>query len=591
VRSLRPALWRRVAGGVGFAVLLLSSFPPVRLSAQDSVIVIDPSAAPSDTAVIGGLPSDVIAEAMRAFTDSSAIRITGGFTVPAGTRIDGDLAVFRGTVLIEGEVHGSVTVVNGDLALRRGGQIQGAVLVAGGRLLRDGTGSIDGNVRVYWDAAPVLRQPDGTLALRERRRTLGELTTARKSFQTGRIRTTLVLGTNQTYNRVEGLPIVFGPTFGWRASPTVNGSLELRGLLRTAGTASSGSEEFGYWARTDWSFEQAHRIGFGLKAYSLMAGIEEHTLPGDEVGWSSFLMQRDYRDYYGTQGVSGSVFVNPVPWLRVEPSLRYQRESSVRANDPWSLFRNTDRWRPNPIIDDGHYTTAGLGLTVDTRDTRRSTTSGWWIRLNYEHTTSQDVAPVTLPVEVRPDLPARHYQFGRVELDARRYTRISPDMRLNLRLWAGGWAGGDPLPVQRRLSLGGLDLLPGYSFRSFTCAPAGYVDPSQAALCDRAVVTQLEFRHHLNLGLGYHLHDRENRELDRFIGIDEADLVVFSDAGKSWLTGDGPGRVPNGRLPVLREWKADVGFGLDLGGIGAYLVKALTDGQPVRVFLRLSRRF
>ncbi len=43
------------------------------------------------------------------------------------------------------------------------------------------------------------------------------------------------------------------------------------------------------------------------------------------------------------------------------------------------------------------------------------------------------------------------------------------------------------------------------------------------------------------------------------------------DAGKSWLTGDGPGRVPNNRIPSLDEWKADLGVGADAGWVGIYL--------------------
>ena len=70
-----------------------------------------------------------------------------------------------------------------------------------------------GRERVYWDAAPVIRTAEGSLTLRERRRSLGDLATARTSFQVGRIRTTLSLATGGTYNRVEGLPILFGPLF------------------------------------------------------------------------------------------------------------------------------------------------------------------------------------------------------------------------------------------------------------------------------------------------------------------------------------------------------------------------------------------
>ena len=57
------------------------------------------------------------------------------------------------------------------------------------------------------------------------------------------------------------------------------------------------------------------------------------------------------------------------------------------------------------------------------------------------------------------------------------------------------------------------------------------------------------------------------------------------------LTGDGPGRVPNNRIPSLDEWKADLGVGADAGWIGVYLAKAVTDGEPVRFFIRLERRF
>ena len=42
----------------------------------------------------------------------------------------------------------------------------------------------------------------------------------------------------------------------------------------------------------------------------------------------------------------------------------------VRATDPWSLLRNSDRWRRNPLSDDGHYFTTGLQLDLDTRNDR-----------------------------------------------------------------------------------------------------------------------------------------------------------------------------------------------------------------------------
>jgi hypothetical protein len=215
------------------------------------------------------------------------------------------------------------------------------------------------------------------------------------------------------------------------------------------------------------------------------------------------------------------------------------------------------------------------------------------IRGRFEHSTSDDIAPVALPLEVRPGLPTGGgYRTDRVSLDVRRYSRLTPGLRVNARIRADGWVAGSRLPVQRRLSLGGPDLLPGFDFRSTTCAPRGFSDPSNPALCDRMIATQVEVRTRLGLNLGYRMPDREGTRPGRFIGIEEADLVFFSDAGKAWLAGSGPGQVPVNRIPVLNEWALDVGLGLDAGEIGAYLAKSVSQGgEPVRFVVRLQRRF
>ena len=67
--------------------------------------------------------------------------------------------------------------------------------------------------------------------------------------------------------------------------------------------------------------------------------------------------------------------------------------------------------------------------------------------------------------------------------------------------------------------------------------------------------------------------------------------MLFSDAGKAWLAGDGPGQVPVNRLPVLREWSLDLGIGLDAGEIGAYLAKSISSDESVKFVVRLQRRF
>jgi hypothetical protein len=559
---------------------------------QDSVIVIDPDAPPGASVVRGGPPRSVVTELIAFYNDSATTRMQGDVSLPPGSRFEGKLALYRGSLRVAGRVTGPIAVANGTLYLLPGASVEGEILVVGGRLLRSEQVDHVGAQRVYWDAAPVIRGPDGLLELRERRRALGELAAARTSFQVGRVRTTLSVSTGGAYNRIEGLPVLFGPMFELRPSSRTFTRLDVRGILRTAGESTELRSDFGYVVRGDIRFEGRPEFGFGGRLYSEVQPIENQPLSSTESGWSAFLLQRDYRDYYDREGVEGWAYIRPAPALRIALSLGRDSERSVRATDPWSLLRNSDRWRRNPLIDDGHYFTTGLQVDFDTRNERDRPTTGWLLQASYEHLTSDDIAPVALPPVVRPSPQSGGgYTSDRISLDFRHYSRLTPGLQVHARLRGDGWIGGDRLPVQRRVSLGGPDLLPGFEFRAFTCAPRGFSDPSELALCDRMLATQVEVRTRLGLNLGFRLPARQAGGQGRFIGIEEADLVFFSDAGKAWLAGGGPGQIPANRFPALNEWELDIGIGFDTGELGAYLAKSVSESEPVRFLVRLQRRF
>lgn len=583
-----------LARGLAAALLALAAaglVRPAALAAQDTVVVIDPDAPPADTTLRPGLPPDVLRQAIAAYNDSAATRLAGDVVVAAGARWTGPVALVRGTLRVAGRIAGPVTVINGNLRVLDGGEIAGDVLVVGGRFTVEAGGRHTGAVRAFWDAAPVERQADGLLAERPPRRTVGDLATARWAFGTDRLRTTLVLATDGTYNRVEGLPIVGGPTVAWRPSPGNQLRLDLRGLLRTSADPSGLRSDVGYRADLAWTHEGHPGYTLGLRAHSVIDAIEDQPLGRGENGWSAFLLQTDYRDYYERVGWGGYAALLPVRGLRLEASYRYDREGSVPAGDPWSLFRNSDVWRANPLVDDGHFATAALRLAVDTRNDPGDPTSGWLLDARYEYARSTDVGPVPLPPEVRDPPPIDGtYDFNRVWFDLRRYTRLSAAYQLNLRVAGGGWVGGDALPVQRRVAVGGPDLLPGYPFRAKRCQ-GPLDDPARAALCDRSLAVQAELRRRINLGWNWRVPDPAGDGLDRVFGLNQLDLVLMGNLADGWLAGDGPGRVPANRLPALKEWLADVGIGADAGGIGVYFAKALTGSEPVRFTVRLQRRF
>ncbi len=579
---------------VGWSTLVLAALALAGLGrparAQDSLVVIRPIVTGADTMAAGAPSPEVVRRVIRAFNDSLASRFVGSFLLPAGSRHIGQMAVYRGNLRVYGRIDGDVTVINGDLIVASGGLVSGDVLVVGGRIEVRPGGIIVGRREEHEGLAPVVRGVNGLLAEREARKPLGELAAARTTFQAAGIKTTLNLETGKTYNRVEGLPIVFGPTFTTQA--TVDAKVDVRGIFRPATDRTKLRDDIGFVVSTEFSGGgRARWLTFGGRGYRQIVPIEDQPLARGEAGWSAFLLQRDYRDHYEARGIEGFASARPAKGVALGFSFRGDLERSVPASDPISIFRNSDTWRPNPLIDDGHYRTARFTLDLDSRNDQRRPAAGWLIHAQLEHSTSSDASPVALPPEVRSPLPPGGLAFSKLWFDARRYARFNPTSLASLRVVGGGWIGGDPLPVQRRVSLGGPDILPGFGFRDLNCGPAGFVDQARASLCDRMLAVQLEVRTNFPVKLPFRLVPPDVAVLQQVLGIEQAELVIFGDAGKAWLTGAGPGRVPNNRIPVLGEWDADAGFGIDTGGLGLYVAKALTADQPIRFIIRLQQRF
>ena len=584
--SLRPALFRILPL---FPVLLALADPAS--AQQDTVNVIDPAAPPAMGQWRSGAPIEAVQDAVARYNDSTATRLYGSFTVGSGTTIRGDVGMYRGTLRVSGRIIGRVTILNGTLIIGPTGTVEGEVLVVGGRFLTQPGGTHTGGMRSYADPAPVVRTATGLLEIREEPMTLGELARARTTFTAGKLSTELVLETGRTYNRVEGLPIIAGPTFSFPTPNDGEAKIDLRGILRTESDPTDQRSEFGFRTRFEWQKRSGLRYGIGGTWSQEVTPIEDQPFSLAEIGWSTFLLGRDYRDYYQDEGFGGYAFAYPLRSLRVEGAIDYRQRTSVPASDPVNLA-DPDPWRPNPLVDDGHYTTFRGAAEFDSRNATRTPTSGWYARASVERQTSGDVAPAALPAEVRDPLPTgRDYRFYKLWMDVRTYARINAFARANLRMVGGGWLGGDPLPVQERVALGGYDILPGYQFRDQRCAPSGYTDPALTALCDRSLAFQAEARFRFRLGLREWLGTGEWVLLERLVGADQADVVVFGDMGKAWLAGEGPGRVPSNRIPKLNEWAYDAGVGLDFDGLAVYLATPLTGSWEPRLTFRLQRRF
>jgi outer membrane protein assembly factor BamA len=334
-------------------------------------------------------------------------------------------------------------------------------------------------------------------------------------------------------------------------------------------------------------------VSVGGRLFDVAEGVEQWQLSNAEAGLASFFFHRDYRDYYGRHG--GQIFAALRATEDADLTLSYgdERWSSRETRDPFALTMNGLAWRENPRMDAGRFHVANLTLRIDTRNDVFDPWAGWYLLADFERGVGAiDAAGPTSPGVRGTPLGTPRYQ--RAFVDVRRYNRVAPTAQLNLRLVFGGWVSGDPLPLQRRLSIDGPGTVPGFDFRSAggtdvgTCSE-GSAPSGRPAQCERVALSQLEYRNDMHISM-FGGSGATRRMRFRADGA----WVFFADAGRGWLV-NAPGSALNiGRreFPALSSYRTDIGAGLDFDRLGIYVAKALSVPQEqVNVFLRVRHRF
>jgi hypothetical protein len=574
--------------------------------AQDTTITIRPSPRGAvQPLTVRQLPADVASQAIQLYNAPTTVRLTGPAWVPAARGIDGDVAILGGPAVIAGRISGTLEILNGDLTFETGAVVGGDVLVVGGSITGADHADVQGDVRRFRTPLRYRRESD-SLVYEAGRTLLPPRWIQQLEWGEGSRgnRAGMLLALAGTYNRVEGLPVLFGPRVDLRVNGTTRFQADALAVFRTA-DISFDSGDIGYRTHGELVFGNRERnIGFGVRAFDLVTPVEAWPLKDFEVGWASFLFHRDYRDYYRRHGAGFYAAWRMARGVGVSAEFRSQSEASLAARSPWTLFRTDEPWRPNPAVTDGRYRALVLALRLDTRNDRAAPSAGWLAAWEYEVGQGRDLTGsldavycgiVAGPCAV-PPTAGTTLDYQRIAFDARRYLRLSPSARLNLRLAGGGWVGGDPLPLQRRLSLGYPDPLPGYGFRQFACDPGAVA--GSPALCDRALLLQAEFRTHLGLDFGPQWASdwgTGDEEYEPF-HVSGPDLVVFADAGRAWSVTRGglagPDMIPPDKLPALSTYRTDVGIGLDFGPLGFYLAKPFDHASRAVTFtVRMGRRF
>lgn len=560
-------------------VLALGPGTPMGASAQD--------------ALTGGpLPSEIEQEILEFLNDPSTLRAAGGTRIPAQSRLIGPLGVLGGELRVSGVIEGPVMVVNGDLSMAPGARIVGDVLVVGGRIEIEDSSQIRGAVRNYMAPLRFRIRADQVEPAQPGLRDLPPLLQADLGFATLRP----VLRSAGNYNRSEGLPVHMGAQLGTGGrNPT---ELDALALWRSASGLELESEALGY--RIDLT-QELGGSGEALAGFSLFSEtrpIERRGLSRAEAAISTFFLRRDVRDYFETEGWSLRLELNPLDRpLRARLEYREETHATALTRNPWTLRDQNRPWRPAALVAEGPTRLLELGLVWDTRNDLRDPATGWLVEggLRRQVGGGLRVPDFTIP----EDAGATPFQADDgafslatdVTLDIRRYNRLGPNTRFNLRLLVSGAIDGDPLPPQFQRSLGGEGSLPGHPRFSIDCgARIATVDPDgleprfPAYGCDRVTLLQAEIRGSLPFSWRPDLDDRGHPELASLLELRPA-WTLFAGAGRGRVAGEPDGRRHS---PV----RADVGVGLYVGPLGLYWAYPLNrNDRGLNFFIRLERRF
>jgi hypothetical protein len=600
-------MYRRVPTGARLLPLLCLplALAATRALAQEPVRPA-PAAIAADTLRPVALPPETAAALIDFANAPGTIQLRGPARVPAGSTLAGDVVSLGGPLTIAGRIDGRVVVINGDLALQSGAFVAGGVTVVGGVITGGEGASIGGEVAVYPERLR-FRLQQGRLALATPAEPALQLPLGSRWLS----RSDFLVSTGNSYNRVEGLPIAFGPVLETASANPLR--LRAMGIYRTESGASLDAEELGYDVRAEHFVGGYRRARLGAALYSVIDPIEADHLSNLENGLATFLLHQDYRDHYARRGGAVSAAVEPAGApLLLRTEMRWERHASRAAGSPWAIFRNAEPWRPQPLVAEGALRSLALQAAYDTRSETVDPAWGWWIRGDMERSLGTSlVRPEAVQVDlegVAAVLPAERYgDFTAGTLDVRRYNRLSPDSRLNLRLFAAGSLDGGALPPQRQRALGGEGTLPGFALFQTDCGARRHtvyreappVRPLSAADgeelprffanygCDAVALLQAEYRGELRLGF---LWDGDPWAAGGDRGgwypgwLAAPEWALFVDAGRGWAYGRGGARVSDGAA-------VDLGLGLVFSRFGLYAAVPLTGRGGVNFFARLGPRF
>jgi hypothetical protein len=540
-----------------------------------------------------GLPRRQADRLERLIEDPATRRFEGDATIRPDETVEGNVFLHRGILNVGGTVRGEIIVVDGDVIFDEGASVGGDVTVVGGSIRNAESAVLAGTVTEFGEGFGLLAQArrihdgrdDWRGDWRADRDDWGRSEDRRWRTDFGSADFAVRVGAN--YNRVEGLPIQFGPDLRTGGNSPLR--LEALAVWRTDVGPITNTERMGYAARLEQYLGRSFRIGASVR--STIDPIEDWNLDDIEATLATAMLHEDQRDYFQREGWSAYIrFAPRRSPLDLAFEYRDERHSSVAARDPWTLIHREDLWRDQPLVGEGRIRTINATASWDTRAGGDFAYRGWYLGATVSHGVD---GSLTLPAAANAtgtllERPTYGSDFTAGLIDLRRYEPVGFGGAIGLRAVAGGSLDGKTLAPQFQHALGGAGTLPGYDLMSADCGARQaavqtggpttprFFYPSYG--CDRFAMAQAEYRGGMKFNFG------GDDEHDWNVNTD-VNWTVFFDAARGWALGVDPVRNDTGTL-------YDAGLGFIVGGFGIYGAAPLNgENRAVRLFVRLGPRF
>lgn len=357
------------------------------------------------------------------------------------------------------------------------------------------------------------------------------------------------------YNRVEGLYLGFRVNKEyWRRR------YSSRPFLFGFSGYAFKVKELQYQIGVEKGFFDEYQLAFGGEYHRMIDTPDRWMISDMENSLAAFLIKEDFHDFYMREGGSAYLKQNFTRDITLSAAYHYDNLDSLERNAGWSLFGGKKEFRENPPMASGEIRSVVGKLVINTRNSEKRTTRGWYIQIEGEHAGN----------ELGGD-----FEFDRLLVDVRRYQPLGFGEGFDLRLRAGTSQG--ELPWQRTYHLGGLSTLRGFSYKAF---PHGPMDAGG----NRMILAQLEYR----MG-SQDLPD----ELDWGL-LERFNLILFVDAGWVGFTDIENGFFEGFESLTWSKLKSDVGiaFASRSGNIRFQIARRTdTNKKPYVFSFRINRPF